>query len=255
MSEDFWGYFEELGKVLRRIFYVFIFSFLFFIAIPSPEFNKFSENPFSYDLFIFWLIREAQRSYLPEGARIYAPTIVSPLLIMLQVAFFLSLVVTVPYAVISLYNFVAPALYPHEKKVFKKYTIPFGFLYTVGLIYSIIFILPLTFRISFILYGPLGIELLININDFVTLMVMIPIIGGLLFCLPIFLLPLMEIGVLRVETLRKNRILVYLIIAFIIGLISPDPTFISVIPLLIPIYILYEISIFLGSRRIKRKLL
>jgi sec-independent protein translocase protein TatC len=86
-------------------------------------------------------------------------------------------------------------------------------------------------------------------------MVMIPIIGGLLFCLPIFLLPLMEIGVLRVETLRKNRILVYLIIAFIIGLISPDPTFISVIPLLIPIYILYEISIFLGRRRIKRKLL
>jgi Sec-independent protein secretion pathway component TatC len=250
MSEEFLSYFEELGRILKRIFYIFMFSFLFFIASPSPEITKkFSENPLSYDLFVFWIIREAQKAYLPEGFKIYAPSIVSPLLIMIQIAFFLSLIVTIPYAVFSLYSFIAPALYPHEKKIFKKYAMPFGILYVSGLVYTIIFILPLTFKISFLLYTPLGIELLININDFVNLLVFIPILGGLLFCLPIFLLPLMEIGVLSVATLKKNRILIYLIIAFIIGLISPDPTFISVIPLLIPIYILYEVSILIGKRK------
>jgi len=163
-------------------------------------------------------------------------------------ALYLALAITIPYAFKEIYAFISPALYKREKKVIRKYLLPFGILYVTGAIYTTIFILPLTFRALIFLYEPLNIELLINLNDFINMVVLMVILGGVLFSLPTLILPLIEAGILKVRTLSKNRVLIYLIVAFIAGLISPDPTFLSVIPLLIPVYVLYEGTIIIGKK-------
>jgi len=244
-----WIYIEELVMRIKKIIIVFIVTFLVLLAFPSP--NPFINERTSflfYDTLIFWLIRTIQSSYLPPGTKIFVTSITSPLFSILQMSFYISLAITIPYAFMEIYAFISPALYKREKKIIKKYLIPFSLLYLIGTIYTGIFILPLTFRALIFLYEPLGIELLINLTDFLNMVVLMILLGGILFALPALILPLIEVGAIKTRTLSKNRILIYLIIAFIAGLISPDPTFLSVIPLLIPVYILYEGTIFIGKR-------
>jgi len=247
-ESSIWEHLEELVKILRKIIYVFIISFGIFFILPSPDILK-NNNPFTfiYEPLIFWIIRTSQDIFLPDEAKVFVSSITAPFFVLIQVAFMFSLVITVPYAIIEIYKYIAPALYKHEKRIIKKYMIPFGILYIIGIIFSILVVLPLTFRWTFYFFKIMGIEMWINLNDFINIIFLIPILGGLFFCLPIFILPLIELGVLKTKTLSKNRILIYLIIAFILGLISPDPTFLSLIPILIPIYILYESTIWIGK--------
>jgi len=57
-----------------------------------------------------------------------------------------------------------------------------------------------------------------------------------------------EFKVLKVSQLTKARKWVYVIICLAVGLVNPDPTFISSIPIVVPIFVLYEITIFLAKR-------
>jgi sec-independent protein translocase protein TatC len=255
MEPEIWKYIDELAKRIKRIIVIFIASLIAFLAIPSP--NPFGINGSSilfYDTLIFWIIRKMEEAYLPPESMLIVTSVTAPLFAILQMALYLSLAITIPVAFREIYAFISPALYRREKAVIKKYLIPFSLLYIAGMIYTIIIVLPLTFRALIFLYYPLNIALFINLNDFINIVVLMVILGGLLFALPTFVLPLIEVGILSTRTLSKNRILLYLIIAFIAGLISPDPTFLSVIPLLIPIYALYEGTIYFGRRIEKRNM-
>ena len=65
---------------------------------------------------------------------------------------------------------------------------------------------------------------------------------GLAFTFPVFLIPLVEFKVLKVSQLTKARKWVYVIVCLAVGLVNPDPTFISSIPIVVPIFVLYEIN-------------
>lgn len=249
MNSWVWKYLEELSNRLKKVLIFFFAIFIIALILPSPELKG---SVFYYDTLTFWLIRLIEKSYLPPGAKLFTTSITSPLFIILEVALAISLIFTIPYAFYQIYGFIQPALYRREKEMLKKYILPFVFLYILGVIYTTVLVLPLTFRALVLLYEPLGIELLINIGDFLNMILMMNILGGLLFALPAMILPLIEIGVMRTRILTRNRILIYLIIAFIAGLISPDPTFLSVIPLLIPVYVLYEATVYIGKRIEKR---
>ncbi len=250
MYKDFLDYINELIIRIRKVIIVFIIALLIFLVIPSAEFfnDQRSNNPLFYDLFIFWLIRTMVKAYLPAEFKLFVPSPTSPLFVMIQLALLLALAITIPFAFYELYAFISPALYKREKKVLKKYLLPFALLYLIGLIFTLVLVLPLTFRALTLFYEPLGLAPLINLNDFINTVVILTILGGLLFATPSILLPLIEIGVISTRVLSKYRILIYLIIAFIAGLISPDPTFLSLLPLLFPVYLLYEITIYIGKR-------
>jgi len=253
METEIWKYIDELAKRIKRIIIVFIASLLAFLAIPSPSpFGIKGSSILFYDTLIFWIIRKMEEAYLPPDSKLIVISVTAPLFAILQMAFYLSLIIAIPVAFREIYAFVSPALYRREKAIIKKYLLPFSLLYLTGMIYTIIIVLPLTFRALIFLYYPLNIELFINLNDFINIVILMVILGGLLFALPTLVLPLIEAGILGTRTLSKNRIFIYLIIAFIAGLISPDPTFLSVIPLLIPIYALYEATIYFG-RIIEKK--
>ena len=70
---------------------------------------------------------------------------------------------------------------------------------------------------------------------------------GIAFQFPLIILLLTWIGVLSVDKLRRNRRLVFVILMISAALITPggDPVSLSI--LTIPLYVLYELSIFSGS--------
>lgn len=59
---------------------------------------------------------------------------------------------------------------------------------------------------------------------------------------------MVELKILSAKQLASVRKWVYVLVALAVGLVNPDPTFMSSIPIIIPIYALYEVTVFLAKR-------
>ena len=78
---------------------------------------------------------------------------------------------------------------------------------------------------------------------------------GLGFQLPVVLIILQRLGILSYLTLRKQWRYAVVIIVVLVAVLTPSGDPISLLALAVPMYLLYEISIFYGwfrNRRLKR---
>ena len=91
-------------------------------------------------------------------------------------------------------------------------------------------------------------ENLVSLSDFVNLLLLIPVMTGLAFTFPVFLVPLVEFKVLTAKQLSSARKWVYIGVALTVSIANPDPTDLSSLPIIIPIFILYEITILISKR-------
>ncbi|MEK3936236.1 twin-arginine translocase subunit TatC [Sporosarcina sp. FSL W7-1349] len=99
-----------------------------------------------------------------------------------------------------------------------------------------------------------GIFLFFFLMVFSTILLMTTIPVGVLFELPIVTLFLSALGLLTAASMKKVRKWSYLAIVIISALITP-PDFISQLIVMIPMLLLYEVSIFLVIFAERRKIL
>ena len=76
---------------------------------------------------------------------------------------------------------------------------------------------------------------------------------GLVFQLPIVLLILIRIGVLSPQTLAKKRRWAILTIIIVAAVVAPTPDWFTQLLMAGPMYLLYEISIWLGYLVVRRR--
>jgi sec-independent protein translocase protein TatC len=244
-------FFEHLGELanrLKKCLYAFIIAFALVSALPDPT-SPFSGEHllFGYNFLIISLLFRAQNAWL-EGVKTIATNIMDPIQIFINVSLVVAVIVALPFIFYELYGFVAPGLYSREKKAVRKYLLPFTVLFTTGALFGLFVIFPIIMRILIIFLKAFVGEPYVPINDFVNLLLLVPTVTGLAFTFPVFLLPLVEFKVLKVSQLTKGRKWVYVLVCLAVGLINPDPTFISSIPIVVPIFVLYEITILMAKR-------
>lgn len=169
----------------------------------------------------------------------------------LRIAFFAGLIMSSPYIFFEIFRFVMPAL----KEVEKKYSAGMVFytsaLFITGILFGYFIIIPLT--INF-LGGYSVSDQVVNqiaLKSFIGSVTSVTLSAGVAFELPIMIYFLSKVGLVTPEFMRKYRkhaIVVFLIVA---GIITP-PDVISQILVCIPLYVLFEVSIFI-SRRIQKQ--
>jgi sec-independent protein translocase protein TatC len=167
-------------------------------------------------------------------------------------AFVLGLIMSFPYVVWEAWRFIKPGLRSRERKN------------TSGVVGSVSFLFGLGISFGYYVIAPLMVYVMVNyrisdmitnqfdVTSYVTTLVALVLGSGLLFQLPVVVFFLTKIGFLTPEFMRKYRkhaIIVILIIAAIIT--PPDPLSQSLISL--PLYLLYEISIFISAMVMRRK--
>ena len=243
-------FFEHLGELanrLKKCLYAFIIAFAVVSAVPDPTPFGFQHTLFGYPFLIISLLARAENAWLP-GAQTIATSLLDPISIFINVSLVLAVIVSIPYIFYQFYGFVAPGLYAREKKAVRKYLLPFTILFATGGIFGLFVIFPIIMRILLIFLKAFVNEQFVPLNDFVNLLLLVPAITGLAFTFPVYLIPLVEFKVLKVSQLTKARKWVYVIVCLAVGLVNPDPTFISSIPIVVPIFALYEITILLAKR-------
>ncbi|MDF2682810.1 MAG: tatC [Brevibacillus sp.] len=157
---------------------------------------------------------------------------------------------TIPIAAYQAWRFVVPALQERERKVALMYIPALFLLFILGLSFAYLVLFPMMYH--FVLGLSNGnFDLVITANDYFTFMLNLCLPFGLLFELPVVVLFLSHLGILNPHRLAKMRKPAYLVLAVISITITP-PDFLSDIMVIVPLIVLYEISISI-SRLIHRK--
>ncbi|HEY5824754.1 MAG TPA: twin-arginine translocase subunit TatC [Cyclobacteriaceae bacterium] len=167
-------------------------------------------------------------------------------------AFVIGLIVAFPYVVWELWSFVRPGLRRKEQKGSKGAVAAVSFLFASGISFGYFILCPLMVWVFSTYSISPEITNEFDITSYVQTIVALTFGSGLLFQLPVVVFFLTKIGILTpqfMRTYRKHAVIIILIVAAIIT--PPDPLSQTIIS--IPLYLLYEISIFICAIEVKNK--
>jgi sec-independent protein translocase protein TatC len=160
----------------------------------------------------------------------------------LSLAFFGALFLGFPYLAVEIYGFVAPGLYKKERRAFIPYLIATPVFFVLGAAMVYFAVLPLAMGF-FHSMETAEIKMLVKVSEYLGLAMTLILAFGVCFQLPVILTLLARIELITVAQLKKGRRYAIVAILAVAAFITPpDP--ISQIGLALPLYLLYELSIF-----------
>lgn len=155
---------------------------------------------------------------------------------------------SLPFMLFFIGRFVAPGLKPSEIRMLLPGCVGATVLFIVGSTFSFFVLLPAGLRASIYFHDMLGFDLLVTASSYYSLLTWATLGVGLAFEFPLVLILLIHLGIVTPEKLihyRRHSIVVFLVIS---ALVTPTPDPITFLFLAIPLYLLYELSIWLGIR-------
>ncbi|MGH6985462.1 MAG: twin-arginine translocase subunit TatC [Caulobacteraceae bacterium] len=176
-----------------------------------------------------------------------------------KLAAFGAVIVSFPVLAFQLYRFVAPGLYRRERKAFLPFLIASPVLFVMGA--ALVYFVMLPFVLWFSLHqqitgmGPISVQMLPKVSDYLSLVTTLVIAFGLCFQLPVVLSILGVAGLVSAKLLKSGRRYAILGI-FVVAAVLTPPDPISMTSLALPICLLYEASIWcvaLIERRRRRR--
>ncbi len=204
-----------------------------------------------YNILLTPLLNEAQISRGQTDFELIYTAPLEVFFVQLKLALFGGLFVSFPLMAWQIYAFVAPGLYKNEKHAFLPFLLAAPVLFTIGALFVYFGMLPLIsrFALSFEQLGGDGIAAIvpqIKVSEYLSLVMALMIAFGLSFQLPVVLGLLGKAGLVGAQTLRKGRKYALVGILAASAFFTP-PDMISQIMLTVPVYGLYEVSIWIVS--------
>jgi sec-independent protein translocase protein TatC len=92
------------------------------------------------------------------------------------------------------------------------------------------------------------------LNDYIDLVLSMLVVFGLSFQLPLAIVALCTVGILEPDSLRASRKFVYFVMAIVAAVITPGDVITASIALMIPLCLLFELGVWLGSRSPRREI-
>ncbi len=204
---------------------------------------------FAQPIFDF-LVHPLEQVYQGQSGRrmIYtAPT--EAFFTYVKVAFFTAAFISFPLIASQIWLFVAPGLYRHERSAFLPFLVatPVMFILGASLLYYLILPMALTFFASFEIMpgeGSMPIQLEAKMSEYLSLVMTLILAFGISFELPVLLSLLGKVGIVSAAGLaEKRRYAIVGMVAFA-GVVTPPDVF-SQVSLAVPMYVLYEATIWI----------
>ena len=204
--------------------------------------------PFAYTLYA-WLAQPLLEK-LPAGGQLIATEVASPFFAPLKLAFFVAVVLAMPWLLYQAWAFVAPGLYKREKRLALPLLTSALVLFYAGCAFAFFLVLPAVFGFM-AKVTPDGVAMMTDINAYLDFVLVLFLAFGLAFELPVAMLVLVLLGWVSPAQLREGR--GYAIVGiFIIAAIVTPPDVISQLMLAIPMCLLYEAGILAASAIARR---
>ncbi len=197
-----------------------------------------------YDMLAMPLVKS-----LPEGSKMIAVGVVSPFLVPIKVSVLAAIGVALPWILYQLWAFIAPGLYKHEKNLVLPLVAASTILFYTGAAFCYFFVFGQAFP-AIQKMAPMSVTVSPDIEAYLDFVITMFIAFGVAFEVPIIVVILARMKIVTVEQLKSYRSYFVVGAAAVAGLVTPpDP--VSMIALLVPMYLLYEIGILAAQVFIK----
>ncbi|HSQ30996.1 MAG TPA: twin-arginine translocase subunit TatC [Gemmatimonadaceae bacterium] len=171
--------------------------------------------------------------------------------VILNAAMSFGLVLASPVIIYQIWAFLAPALHKHERRIGLGVLFSGVFLFISGAALAYFVVVPLALPWLFGFAGP-SLVPLITAEDYFSFIFAMVLTFGVSFELPIVILALAALGIVTPTFLSKYRRHAVVLIIIIGAFLTPGDLVWTTIALSVPLYMLYELSVF-AARLIYRR--
>ena len=229
-SETIISHLIELRNRLIRAVLGLIITF----ACLTPIANK-----------LYTWLAQPMLDQLPAGGTMVAIAVATPFFVPIKVAFFAAFLISLPHTLYQLWAFIAPGLYPHEKRSFAPIVLLSTLLFLAGMAFAYFLVFPVVF--GFLIgAAPDGIAVMTDIDNYLSFVMSLFLAFGISFEVPVAVFIIVKLGWVTIAQLRDSRS--YVIVgAFVAGAILTPPDVISQLMLAIPLWLLYEAGILVAE--------
>ncbi|BBM83229.1 twin-arginine translocase subunit TatC [Candidatus Uabimicrobium amorphum] len=164
----------------------------------------------------------------------------------LKVSIIAALIITMPFTLYQLWEFIASGLYSHEKRYVMTF-FPFAIIFfATGIVFGYSVLIPLGLRFLGGYGGENTIQMGFTLSSYVSLFFVLTFVCGVIFELPLVMLVLVKAGLLNTRFFVENWRHSFLA-AFVIAALLTPPDVVTQLLMAFPIVSLYFSGIFLCS--------
>jgi sec-independent protein translocase protein TatC len=168
-----------------------------------------------------------------------------PFTVTFRVVGYAALLLTLPLLLYQAYAFILPAFSPREREVALPLMALVPFLFAGGVVFAYYFVLPNA--INFLQnFNDDNYDILLQARDFYRFSIMVLMVMGILFQVPIGILAVTRVGIVTPAQLRKHRRYAILVIA-ILAMLLPGQDPVTMLMMMAPLIVLFEGSILLAA--------
>lgn len=237
------GFFEHLED-LRWTLIKSAVVFLVFATLIGVFMRQFNDA-------VLWPLHSVQASTPGLQLELGTTSIMESFNVVIQMCFLGAIVLSAPFILVFIGQFVSPALTERELKVVLPLCLAALFLFLCGSTFSYFLLVPSTLRVSVELNQYFGFVMRWTPGSYYSLLTWLVLGVGASFEFPLLILLLVYMGIMSTAMLTKYRRHAIVVIFIIAAVVTPTPDPFTQTLFAAPLYILYELAI-LAGRRVER---
>ncbi len=232
----FWDHLDELrSRLIRCILASALFGILAFVfkdevfgVIFAPKSPHFLPSAFGMGPNISIINTELTKQFTVH----------------MMASFYIGIIVAAPYIIYELYRFIAPALYDNEKRYATGIVLSCYAMFLIGALFNYFIVFPITLRFLAGYQVMSDVPNLISLESYIDTFTMLSLMMGAVFELPVLSWLLGALGIINRQMMRQYRRHAIVLIVIVAAIITPTSDAFTLTLVSLPIYLLYELSIF-----------
>lgn len=183
------------------------------------------------------------QQFVPPGVELVVVDPISGALVQVEVALFLAVLVVSPLAAYEVGAFLAPALERRERRVLLKAIPAVTGLFAAGAAFAYFLMVPTMMRVLYTYAAGLGARPLIAVDSLVSFAVIVTLLFGLAFELPVGMAVVARLGLVTPRAMAKAWRHAVLGIFVAAAVITPDPSVVSQVLVAGPLLLLFGLGL------------
>ena len=235
----FWDHLDVLRRSIVRCVVVLVAAAIGLFAFKDFLFDGLILAPSKGDFFLYkWIGADFSLNLINLE-------VTAQFMIHMKMAFLCALVLTFPYLIYKVWDFIAPALYDNERRAVRKAFVFASCLFYTGVVVGYTLIFPL--MLNFFAYYQVSTSIpnTFSLSSYISLLTSMVLTFGIVFEFPTVAALLSNLGILTKETMTKYRRHAICAVVILAAVITPSGDPFSLAVVAVPLYLLYEFSVFI----------
>lgn len=233
----FWDHLDVLRQSLFRIALVLLVTAVGLFAFKDFLFDGLILAPSKADFFLYkWIGADCSLDLVNIE-------VTAQFMIHMKMAFLCAIVLTFPYLIFKVWQFIAPALYDNERRKVRNAFLFASGLFYVGITVGYVLIFPLMLNFFADYQVSPGVPNVFSLSSYISLLTSMVLTFGIVFEFPTLVALLSALGILKKEMMTKYRRHAICAVVILAAVITPSGDPFSLMIVAIPLYLLYEFSV------------